>query len=268
MIIAHNLAVLNTWDKLRKSSESKGKTLEKLSSGLRINKAADDAAGLSISQKMKAQIRGLAQAQRNIQDGISLIQTSEGALGNIHEMLDRARELAVQAANGTLTNSDRTAIDEEITQLKQGIDKTIADTKFNTIPLLTKPKAETLSIDFNWSNVAVSSVFMPNGVWDGNKYVVLDLPGGPGGSEVYHSTNGISWNKESDISGGYAMDVLWNEQLSQYVAVGGVDGSTAGFIATSSDGMNWSPQVSNSSEQLIKVIWAATSMSQSEPITE
>lgn len=121
MRIAHNISALNTLNKLNKNNKSIGTSLEKLSSGLFINKAADDAAGLAISEKMRAQIRGLAQAGRNIQDGISLIQTAEGALGIIQDPnLLRLRELAVQASNGTLTDSDRSHIQKKFNKLSKG----------------------------------------------------------------------------------------------------------------------------------------------------
>ncbi|REB06067.1 flagellin [Sporosarcina sp. BI001-red] len=111
-------------------------SMRRLSTGLRINSAADDPAGLAISEKMRGQIRGLAMAQRNIQDGISLIQTAEGALDETHSMLQRMRELSIQASNGTLTDEDRKMLDEEFQQLKQEIQRTSKDTEFNTKPLL------------------------------------------------------------------------------------------------------------------------------------
>src|SRR6266851_9829238 len=112
------------------------KSVEKLSSGLRINRAGDDAAGLSISEKLRGQIKGLGQAQRNSQDGISLIQTAEGALNETHSILQRMRELAVQASNGTLTSNDQTAISTELTQLGAEIDRIAQKTTFNGKALL------------------------------------------------------------------------------------------------------------------------------------
>ena len=107
MIINHNIPALNTYNRLMTNNVGVSKSLEKLSSGMRINRAADDAAGLAISEKMRSQIRGLEQASRNAQDGISLIQTAEGALNETHSILQRMRELSVQAANDTLTANDR-----------------------------------------------------------------------------------------------------------------------------------------------------------------
>ncbi|HEU5140609.1 MAG TPA: flagellin [Bacillales bacterium] len=131
MRINHNIAALNTWHQLTSNSSNVQKSLEKLSSGLRINSAADDAAGLAISEKMRAQIRGLEQATRNAQDGISLLQTAEGALNETHSILQRMRELAVQSSNGTLTDEDRDKIQEEVDQLIEEIDEIAQDTQFN-----------------------------------------------------------------------------------------------------------------------------------------
>ena len=136
MIINHNIPALNTYNKLSYTNVSMGKSLEKLSSGLRINRAADDAAGLAISEKMRSQIRGLEQATRNAQDGISLIQTAEGALNETHAILQRMRELAVQAANGTYTSADRNEIQKEINQLRDEIDRIANTTEFNQKKLL------------------------------------------------------------------------------------------------------------------------------------
>ena len=117
------------------SGKKNEKSSEKLSSGYRINRAADDAAGLSISEKMRWQIRGMNRASNNAQDGISLIQTAEGALGEIHSMLHRANELAIQAANGTLTEADRAAVDKEVQQLKKEIDDTSRKALYNGMPV-------------------------------------------------------------------------------------------------------------------------------------
>ena len=136
MRINHNIAALNSYRQLAINNTNSGKSLEKLSSGLRINKAGDDAAGLAISEKMRAQIKGLEQASRNAQDGISLIQTAEGALNETHSILQRMRELSVQAANDTLTADDRTSITTEIGQLKSEIDRIATTTKFNGQDLL------------------------------------------------------------------------------------------------------------------------------------
>ena len=131
MVINNNLPALNTYNKLILNNKGMSNALEKLSSGLRINKAADDAAGLAISEKMRSQIRGLDQSVRNAQDGISLIQTAEGALNETHSILQRMRQLSVQAANDTYTAEDRQQIQSEIDQLTQEIDRISATTQFN-----------------------------------------------------------------------------------------------------------------------------------------
>lgn len=136
MRINHNIAALNTQRSLTGANNAQSKSMEKLSSGLRINRAGDDAAGLAISEKMRAQVRGLDQAVRNSQDGISLIQTTEGALNETHAILQRMRELAVQAGNDTNTAEDRAEIGKEINQLSTEITRISTDTEFNEKVLL------------------------------------------------------------------------------------------------------------------------------------
>lgn len=136
MRINQNISAMNTHASMLRADSGISKSLERLSSGLRINRAADDAAGLAISEKMRGQIRGLQQATRNAQDGISLLQTAEGNLNETHSILQRMRELAVQAANGTVTDSDRAEIQKEMDQLTQEIDRIAKDTEFNTMKLL------------------------------------------------------------------------------------------------------------------------------------
>ena len=138
MRIYQNISALNAYRNLSTTENRLNRSLERLSSGLRINRAADDAAGLAISEKMRAQIRGLNQAIRNAQDGISLIQTAEGALNETHAILQRMRELAVQAATGTNTASDRMEIQREIDQLKMEIDR-IGNTTGSTPSCWTAP---------------------------------------------------------------------------------------------------------------------------------
>ena len=136
MRINHNIAALNTYRQLSSNSVMGNKSLEKLSSGLRINRAGDDAAGLAISEKMRGQIRGLDQATRNAQDAISLIQTAEGALNETHSILQRMRELSVQSANDTNTATDRAEIQKEVDQLAIELTRVANDTEFNTQKLL------------------------------------------------------------------------------------------------------------------------------------
>jgi flagellin len=134
--IQNNVEAFNAHRQLTNTAGKAAKAMEKLSSGYRINRAGDDAAGLAISEKMRGQIGGLSQAQRNAQDGISLVQTGEGALGEVHSMLQRVRDLKVQYSNGTLSDADKTAIDAEFTQLKTEIGDIRANTAFNKVDLL------------------------------------------------------------------------------------------------------------------------------------
>lgn len=136
MIVQHNMTAFNASRQLGITNSNIAKTTEKLSSGYRVNRAADDAAGLSISEKMRGQIRGLNQASTNAQDGISLIQTAEGALNEIHSVLQRMRELTVQASNDTYVTADRRAIAQEVRALQSEITRIATQTEFNTMKLL------------------------------------------------------------------------------------------------------------------------------------
>ena len=136
MVVQHNMSALNANRMLGATSSAQSKSTEKLSSGYRINRAADDAAGLSISEKMRKQIRGLTQASTNAQDGISCVQTAEGALTEVHSMLQRMNELAVQASNGTMSEDDRQNVQDEVDQLISEIDRVSEATKFNETYLL------------------------------------------------------------------------------------------------------------------------------------
>jgi len=137
MIVQHNMTSLNANRQLGITNKALAKSTEKLSSGYRVNRAADDAAGLSISEKMRAQVRGLNKASDNAQNGQSLIQTAEGAMNEIHSVLQRMRELTVQAANDTNVSADRSAIKAELDQLTSEIDRIASQTEFNTMKLLT-----------------------------------------------------------------------------------------------------------------------------------
>ena len=143
MVVQHNLQAMNANRMLGITTGAQAKSTEKLSSGYRINRAADDAAGLTISEKMRKQIRGLDQASANAQDGISCVQTAEGALTEVHSMLQRMNELAVQASNGTMSSDDRQAVQDEIDQLVTEIDRVSETTKFNEIYLLKGDGTET-----------------------------------------------------------------------------------------------------------------------------
>src|SRR4051812_21782581 len=144
--IQNNVEAFNAHRQLQGSASAMSKSMERLSSGYRINRAADDAAGLAISEKLRSQIGGVAQAQRNAQDAISLVQTAEGSLNEVHAMLQRVRDLAVQFNNGTLASADRAAITAEVAQLCAEISKIGNDTKFNGIALLSGGAAVTFQI--------------------------------------------------------------------------------------------------------------------------
>ncbi|MBD2845829.1 flagellin, partial [Paenibacillus sp. IB182496] len=133
MRINHNITALNNHRNMGLNNVAAGKSMEKLSSGLRINRAADDAAGLAVSEKMRGQIRGLEQAQRNVQDGISFVQTAEGAMNEVSAMLTRMKELNVQKLNGTYSDTDKDNIDVELGELGEQIDSIMTDTTFNGI---------------------------------------------------------------------------------------------------------------------------------------
>ncbi|HOA18976.1 MAG TPA: flagellin [Sedimentibacter sp.] len=148
MRIQHNLNAMNSLRQLGTNNTNTGKNLEKLSSGFRINRAGDDAAGLAISEKMRAQINGLEMATKNAEDGISLIQTAEGGLNETHAILQRMRELAVQAANGTNQAEDLQSIQDEIDALADEIDRIGDSTKFNGIDLLNGGSMASDGIDF------------------------------------------------------------------------------------------------------------------------
>lgn len=140
MRINTNVAAMNTYSRLTAANTAKSNSLAKLSSGSRINKAGDDAAGLAISEKMKSQIGGLTQAKRNAQDGISLVQTAEGALNETHSILERMRDLAVQGGNGTLTKDDRASINKELKALHEELSRIATTTQFNTQSLFATTK--------------------------------------------------------------------------------------------------------------------------------
>lgn len=158
MRINNNLSAMNTYRQLTINNTNTSKSLEKLSSGFRINRAGDDAAGLSISEKMRGQIRGLNQASRNAQDGISLIQTAEGALNETHAILQRMRELAVQASNDTNVTADRTAIKDELDQLAAEISRIAGETEFNTQKLIAASGTYNFQVGANSGQVITLTI--------------------------------------------------------------------------------------------------------------
>jgi flagellin len=167
MRINHNIAALNTYRQLNSASAGQSKSMEKLSSGLRINRAGDDAAGLAISEKMRGQIRGLDQASKNSQDAISMIQTAEGALNETHDILQRMKELSTQAANGTNTDDDRAEIQKEVNQLTSEINRIGNTTEFNTKKLLQGSTSKSdVGATAKAGTTAVDAVTAQKAQWD------------------------------------------------------------------------------------------------------
>lgn len=222
MRINTNVAALNSYNLLTKTNNMMSKSLERLSSGKRINRAADDAAGLAISEKMKGQIKGLAQAQRNAQDSISLIQTAEGALNETHSILQRMRELAIQSANDTNTAGDRAQIQKEIDQLSQELSRIGKTTEFNTQKLLNGTFEGTFQIGANESqNLSLS-------ISDMRGYAL-----GVAGDVTYQDTGSISYgaNSAQDIADGtYTVALAANETDYELLDSNGL------VVATSTDG--------------------------------
>lgn len=212
MRIMHNIPALFSYRILSGTDRDLTKTVQRLSSGLRINSAADDAAGLAISEKMRGQIRGLNQAVRNAEDGISMIQTAEGALNEVHNILQRMRELAVQAANDTLTQSDRAQIQAEIDQLKEEIDRIGNTTEFNTKKLLDGTAAVLASTDRLTTKVYVRGglrtldMFNQKVVLEGNYQVIINA--NPGKAQVQKTD--IFKIKHSDVIMNVSIDTATN----------------------------------------------------------
>ena len=146
MRIQHNITALNSYNKLSSNNSAVAKNLEKLSSGYKINRAGDDAAGLAISEKMRAQITGLETASKNAEDAVSLVQTAEGALTEVHSMLNRMVALATQSANGTYNGTNRGSMNEEVDQLKSEIDRILSTTNFNGMQLFTSDQTITFQV--------------------------------------------------------------------------------------------------------------------------
>jgi flagellin len=163
--IQTNMEAFNAHRNLVSTSEGIGKAMERLSSGYRINRAADDAAGLAISERLKAQVKGIGQAQRNVQDAVSVVQTAEGALNEVHSMLQRTRELAVQYKNGSLSESDKTSIQSEVNQLASEVAQIGEDTEFNGIKLLNEATTITFQVGANdGETISVATVSLGEAV--------------------------------------------------------------------------------------------------------
>ncbi|MEK3798563.1 flagellin [Peribacillus sp. FSL H8-0477] len=226
MKINHNISALNAYRNLSINTENTSKSLEKLSSGLRINRASDDAAGLAISEKMRSQIRGLDMAERNSLDGISLIQTAEGGLSSTHEILQRMRELAVQASNGTITDADRDEVQKEITQLTSEINRIGTDTEFNTAKLLDGSRTgEDGAIHFQTGANAGQSVILEINDMSADKLGVSSEIPGKQTVELKDKTKLSVWYTETnEVTNGdgakqYSVDVSTVEKASSAITL-------------------------------------------------
>jgi flagellin len=188
--IQNNVEAFNAHRQLTGTADKAAKAMEKLSSGYRINRAADDAAGLAISEKMRAQIGGLAQAQRNAQDAISLVQTGEGALNEVHSMLGRVRELRVQYDSGTLSTTDKTAIESEVQALANEIGAITSKTEFNGINLLSTSASFSFQVGANTGDtLSLAGITFSGTLATGGLSEVLALSAGASGFSAVTLTN-------------------------------------------------------------------------------
>lgn len=237
MVVQHNLTAMNSNRMLGLTTASQAKSTEKLSSGYKINRAADDAAGLSISEKMRKQIRGLTQASLNAQDGISAVQTAEGALTEVHDMLQRMNELAVKASNGTNSEDDRSYIQNEIDQLVTEIDRVSTTTKFNETYLLQGNARGTVSatpadqtVDSKLADVKLNAAA-------GSELVAGDVVLGKVTAEVENNQGGalignLSGSVLNALNDAKAGKITITQQqdagknVDQYQVKGGADGTT------------------------------------------
>jgi len=189
--IQNNVEALGAWNKLNATTAETSKSMERLSSGFRINRAADDAAGLGISEKMRGQIRGLAQAQRNVQDGVSLVQTAEGSLDEVHSMLQRVRELAVQFKNGSLSQASRDAIQTEVNQLASEVERIGGAAEFNGIKLLNASGSVTFQVGANdGETISVATISLGSTV--GSTFASLTQAGTADISEIDAAITAVS----------------------------------------------------------------------------
>ncbi|MGG3476171.1 flagellin Hag [Peribacillus frigoritolerans] len=219
MIINHNISALNTHRQLSSATNAQSKSMEKLASGMRINRAGDDAAGLAISEKMRGQIRGLDQASRNSQDAISLIQTAEGALNETTDILQRMRELATQAATDTNTTNDRGEIQKEINSLTSEINRIGNTTEFNTQKLLDGSK-DTKELDVNGTGKPGVGLQFQIGANE-NQSLTLEI------GDMRSEKLGISSSADATDGDGFATDKQVSNGTDSTGAERGLDVSTA-----------------------------------------
>jgi flagellin len=191
--IQNNVEAFNAHRNLSHTEGAMGRSMERLSSGFRINRAADDAAGLAISERLRGQINGLDQAQRNVQDAVSMVQTAEGSLTEVHAMLQRVRELAVQYKNGSLSTADRTAIQSEVNQLASEIERIGSSSEFNGIKLLNS--AQTISFQVgseDGQTITVATVSLGGTSGVGTSYIALTSTGASDISEIDAAIDNVS----------------------------------------------------------------------------
>jgi flagellin len=258
MRINHNIAALNTHRQLNAASTAQGKSMEKLSSGLRINRAGDDAAGLAISEKMRGQIRGLDQASRNAQDGISLLQTAEGALNETHDILQRMRELAVQGSNGTNQPEDLDAIQSELDELVNEVNRIGDATEFNGKKLLDGSLGNTpaLSSDLTVAN-GINGVKINGTAADTYTLTVADNAGdtdititnGSGVSQTISAVADPAAGQSSNITfDAFGITLEVNSGLNA-----GNANTTLETITVSADGVDLQIGSNNAAEQRLNV---------------
>lgn len=230
MIVKHNLTAMNSNRMLGLTTASQAKATEKLSSGYKINRAADDAAGLAISEKMRKQIRGLTQASINAQDGISAVQTADGALNEVHDMIHRLAELTVKAANGTMSETDRNAVQSEVNQLISEVDRVSTTTKFNETYLMRgNNQGEVAKLTYTMADAALAAKF---------KGVAIDAAGQPimAAPVVNQATGMFDIKVESDTTkalGANPTDSAIDTSVSNEALNTKYSGKTVGPIATS-----------------------------------
>ena len=236
MRINNNLQAMNTHRALGVNTFNQSKSIEKLSSGSRINRAGDDAAGLAISEKMRAQVRGLNQASRNAQDGISLIQTAEGALNEVHSLLQRGRELSVQAANETNTITDRQAVQKEVDQIIQEVDRISTTTEFNGISLLNRKNTSEFDLSglsdqqrivfglkSGWLDESAKMISQYLGLEASNRTISVQFEtNAVGGALAYVNTTWSVLGNNATVVG-----MTLNADLADFVPSTGVNGSNA-----------------------------------------
>lgn len=232
MRINHNISSINTQNRMEQNMATVSKSLQKLSSGLRINSAGDDAAGLAISEKMRGQVRGLDQSNRNAQDGISMIQTAEGAMNEIHNLLQRTRELAVQASNDTLTASDRTNLNDEVTQLKTEIDRIKDNTEFNTKKLLNGGMSK---VNTAADAQVLSNTMFDSSIGSGATVAATTLKDSNGNSLGLVSTDVVTFSYFTNTAGSVTKDItVGTTDLSTILTTG----ITAGVTVSASTATN------------------------------